>query len=131
MYGCKSDIPFALKCLFKDNPLLLIIIMFFSSSLIFGYAIYLAERNLSINQFELHVANNILNALWLIQMTITTVGYGDYFPQTFFGRIIIFFVAIWGTFIISIMVVVVTNTLKIEKREKEASIVIKKLGIKN
>jgi voltage-gated potassium channel len=56
------------------------------------------------------------NALWLILMTITTVGYGDYFPQTPLGRFIIFFVAIWGTFIVSIMVVVVSNTLKMEKK---------------
>lgn len=63
-------------------------------------------------------------------MTITTVGYGDYYPQTPLGRFIIFFVAIWGTFIVSIMVVVVSNTLKMEKKEKEASIVIRKLAIR-
>lgn len=63
-------------------------------------------------------------------MTITTVGYGDYFPQTPLGRLIIFLVAIWGTFIVSIMVVVVSNTLKMEKKEKEASIVIRKLAVR-
>jgi hypothetical protein len=48
-------------------------------------------------------------------MTITTVGYGDYFPHTSIGRIIILIVAIWGTFIVSMMVVVVSNTLTMEK----------------
>lgn len=90
--------------------------MFSCSSTIFSYAIYLAERNLSIGTYEPHVVNNFSNALWLILVTITTVGYGDYYPQTILGRLIIFVVAIWGTFIVSIMVVVVSNTLKIEKR---------------
>ena len=48
-------------------------------------------------------------------MTTTTVGYGDYFPQTPLGRIIILFVPIWGTLNVSIMFVVVTNTLSMEK----------------
>jgi hypothetical protein len=61
------------------------------------------------------MCNNYPNALWLVLMTITTVGYGDYFPHTSIGRIIILIVAIWGTFIVSIMVVVVSNTLNMEK----------------
>jgi voltage-gated potassium channel len=54
---------------------------------------------------------NYHNAFWLILITTTTVGYGDYYPQTPLGRIIILFVAIWGTLIVSVMVVVVSNTL--------------------
>lgn len=46
---------------------------------------------------------------------MTTVGFGDYYPCTPFGRIIILFVVIWGIFVVSIMVVVVTNTLLMDK----------------
>ena len=91
--------------------MLLIFIMFSASALLFSYAVYLAERNCS-KVFCDSLPNSYSNALWLILMTITTVGYGDYYPQTPLGRFIIFFVAIWGTFIVSIMVVVVSNTLK-------------------
>ena len=42
MYGSKSNYQFALKCLFKDNPLSLIIVLFCVSSFIFGYAVFLA-----------------------------------------------------------------------------------------
>lgn len=42
MYGCQANFSFSLKCLFKDNPLLLILILFTTSSLIFSYAVYLA-----------------------------------------------------------------------------------------
>jgi hypothetical protein len=112
MYGCQANFSFSLKCLFKDNPLLLIFILFSTSSLLFSYAVYLAERNYNSSLCSPSSACTFSNALWLILMTITTVGYGDYYPQTPLGRFIIFFVAIWGTFIVSITVVVVSNTLK-------------------
>jgi hypothetical protein len=112
MYGCQANFSFSLKCLFKDNPLLLIIILFTTSSLLFSYAVYLAERNYTADLCIVTSACSFSNALWLILMTITTVGYGDYYPQTPLGRFIIFFVAIWGTFIVSITVVVVSSTLK-------------------
>lgn len=46
---------------------------------------------------------------------MTTVGFGDFYPMTQFGRLIILFVVIWGIFIVSIMVVVVTQTLLMDK----------------
>ena len=42
---------------------------------------------------------------------MTTVGYGDFYPKTLIGRIIDLILVIWGILIVSIMVVVVTNTL--------------------
>ncbi len=117
MYGCQADFAFSLKCLFKDNPLILIFIFFFTSSLIFSFQIYLAERYAFLANKDYYslglntICNDFLNSFWLILMTITTVGYGDYFPQTPLGRMIILVVAVWGTFIVSIMVVVVSNTL--------------------
>lgn len=116
MYGCKADFGFSLKCMFKDNPLFLIGAFFTISSMIFAFQIYLVERRAAyLLTGTIGMSNNYTNALWLVLMTITTVGYGDYFPHTSFGRIIILFVAIWGTFIVSMMVVVVSNTLTMEK----------------
>lgn len=112
MYGCKADFSFSLKCMFKDNPMVLIGIFFTISSMVFAFQIYLVERRSALlSEDGSGMANNYLNALWLVLMTITTVGYGDYFPHTAIGRIIILIVAIWGTFIVSMMVVVVSNTL--------------------
>jgi hypothetical protein len=42
---------------------------------------------------------------------MTTVGYGDYYPVTYPGRIIIFLVAIWGVFLMSLLVVALNNFL--------------------
>lgn len=113
MYGTRADYSYSLKCMFKDHPLKLICVFYFLSTAIFAYLVYIAERQLlSSSHDSLEAAcTDYRNAFWLILITTTTVGYGDYFPQTPLGRVIILFVAIWGTLIVSIMVVVVSNTL--------------------
>ena len=58
---------------------------------------------------------------------MTTVGFGDYYPMTPIGRIIILIVVVWGIFIVSIMVVVVTNTLRMDKPEKKTLLVLNRL----
>lgn len=134
MYGCRADYSFSLKCLFRDNPLTLICIFFASSAIIFAYLIYVAERQLGVQNddgYKKGVCNNFMNSLWLILITVTTVGYGDYFPQTPLGRIIILFVAIWGTFIVSIIVVVVSNTLNMEKSEVRTAKILNKLHLRD
>jgi voltage-gated potassium channel Kch len=98
--------------MFKDNPLMLIGVFFAISSMIFAFQIYIIERRAALlSAYTTGISNNYTNALWLVLITITTVGYGDYFPHTDYGRVIILIVAIWGIFIISMMVVVVSNTL--------------------
>ena len=133
MYGCRADFSFSLKCLFKDNPLFLIGFFFAVSSLFFGYALLIAERHLVLyaEPGTTNICDNFANSLWLIVLTITTVGYGDYFPHTPLGRLIILFVAIWGTLIISIMVVVVANTLDMEKNEKRTLLILEKLNLRD
>ena len=54
------------------------------------------------------------NATWYIIITITTVGYGDFFARTLPGRTLIFFVCFWGVFVVSMMVVTLTNILSME-----------------
>jgi hypothetical protein len=70
------------------------------------------------------------NAVWLTIITMTTVGYGDFFPRTSFGRIIDVILVVWGTFVVSLMVVVLTNTLNMDQSEKRALIVLNRLEAK-
>ena len=61
---------------------------------------------------------------------MTTVGYGDYFPLTLPGRLVIFITSIWGVFIVSLMVVALTNTLSMDISENKAHNVIKRLQLR-
>ena len=62
--------------------------------------------------------------------TMATVGYGDFFPRTIFGRVIDVVLVVWGTFVVSLMVVVLTNTLNMDQSEKRALIVLNRLETK-
>jgi voltage-gated potassium channel len=56
-----------------------------------------------------------LDFIYMMFITITTVGYGDFTPRTDAGRIFIMMGAIWGAFIISLIVLVVGNTFALNK----------------
>ena len=43
-----------------------------------------------------HNFKNLTTAAWNVIITLTTVGYGDYYPQTNFGRLIGIITAFWG-----------------------------------
>ena len=55
---------------------------------------------------------------------MATLGYGDFFASTFLGRTVMFFVCIIGIFIISMMVVTLTNTLIASNLESKAVTVL-------
>ena len=50
------------------------------------------------------------NSMWCIIITMATVGYGDFVPETFLGRTVAIFACVWGNFLISLMVVSLTQS---------------------
>lgn len=64
-------------------------------------------------------------AIWLTVITFTTVGYGDFYPHTLFGQITCIIIAIWGTFVTSLLIMVVTNLFAFSQDEQKAVFFIK------
>jgi potassium intermediate/small conductance calcium-activated channel subfamily N protein 2 len=58
--------------------------------------------------------------MWMVMLTMTTVGYGDFFPRTHFGRFVAVLACIWGIFLISLMVVTLTNFLLFSNEESRS-----------
>ena len=72
---------FALKESLEELGLLGLILMM--SVTLFGSLVYYAEENVKGTKFK-----SIIEAFWWATISITTVGYGDMYPQTTLGKII-------------------------------------------
>ena len=67
------------------------------------------------------------NCLWLTFITNTTVGYGDVRIFTHLGYIVGVCCMIWGTLVMSCILVVLINTLSLNSNEVEALTCIKRV----
>lgn len=62
---------------------------------------------------------------------MATVGYGEFFPISNFGRIVGILACLWGVFIVSIFVVTLNNLLEFTKQEEKSYDVLCKLAYKD
>ena len=136
MYGVKNGLLFTLKCEMKTNPLILLLSAYVMSILLFGYVLRIAERptdRISGNTTFFTYANSMwltlatmatcknCNCFIKLNLRLGTVGYGDYYPITFLGRMVVFFISIWGSSIVSLMVVTLTNLLSQSRLEEKVN----------
>ena len=64
--------------------------------------------------------SNMTNCMWNVIITLTSVGYGDLYPKSTWGRIVGIQICFWGVFITSFFVVTVTNMLTFSGSEEKA-----------
>ena len=129
-YACKANESFAFKAFQKENPFIVLFSIFLLSCLCFGYAM----QNFEILYWEHYSKDSdnyqsweyIWNSFWFVFVTMTTVGYGDFFPKTQVGRVITIFCSLVGCYFVSSMMVFMTNkTAKNEKEEKAFKLIIR------
>ena len=59
----------------------------------------------------------VWNGLWCVIATMTTVGYGDYYPRTYLGRGVVILAAVMGALFVSLMVVAMSNSSMFDHAE--------------
>ena len=64
--------------------------------------------------------DHYFNAIWLTLITLTTVGYGDIAPKTDAGKLVMIFTAIFGAFLISMMVLAVAKIFDLNQNQHKA-----------
>jgi hypothetical protein len=58
--------------------------------------------------------------MWNTVITLTSCGYGDIWPKSFFGHVIAILISFWGVLILSFLVVMVTDTLNFSLAEEKS-----------
>ena len=104
-------LTFPFKANMTDSSLLINIELFIMCLFVCSYDLRIFERYF--DEYNDSNLGNYLNDLWCVFITMTTVGYGDIYPKSLFGRIIIIISCMFGIFLIGLMVVSVTSYLNI------------------
>ena len=69
--------------------------------------------------------------MWNVVITLTSAGYGDIYPKTYWGRVVGVSIAFWGVLLISNIVVTFTDTLSFSENEEKAYAQIMRLSLKS
>lgn len=122
-YRVKCNIRFALKCIIKTQHIKIVLIFLWASVFILGFALMVMERPYFI-AIGRHEFDFITNGMWLVFVTMMTIGFGDFSPMTSFGKYLIFVCGLWGVFISSLIVVCLYGLLDLSNDQFEVFIKI-------
>ena len=116
-----------MKAEIRDRPYFVVFFLMVTSIILFGYCLRNTEiafmKDVPVKLFQ--DWTYMWNGFWCITITIFTVGYGDYYPHTHLGRIISIIACLWGTFLVSLMVVAITNSMELSLQQLKAYNAIK------
>lgn len=119
MLGYKLTRLTAIRCLIINDPyifltivtIVIVVTISFSLRIIEGPLIFLDNDGIDLSF--------ISNCIWLTLVTMTTVGYGDYYPKTNLGRLLCVISSIIGTILMSFIAVALINFLRFSNNQNE------------
>lgn len=104
IYGNKWGEIFAFKCFFKTNSFILSSVLYLIICVLYG-ALYRFNGQQAKIQFNDLQNFSWANSMWCAFITMTSVGYGDFYPKTEVGRIVGVFWALSGAYIQSLFTI--------------------------
>ena len=133
-----SGIHFSLKCELKSRPFTILFIILISTVILFGYSLrnfeyFSIPKNFIYGTFkgegnDQNYLKDLINSIWMIIVTMTTVGYGDFFPSENYGRLICILSYLIGCILVSLTVVSLAIISEFSEREKKCYSIIKKIN---
>ncbi|MCQ2818786.1 MAG: potassium channel family protein, partial [archaeon] len=132
-YNVKIGFKFAFKAELKKRPYTILVVTLFVVVVILSYMVRCFEYTV-IDQDNLkeylrgdHELQDMQNCVWMIIITMLTVGYGDIYPRSHLGRITVMISSILGNIIVSLIVVSLAVLTEFSAEEKKAYGIIKKI----
>ncbi|TNV81238.1 hypothetical protein FGO68_gene10728 [Halteria grandinella] len=125
MNGCEAKLIFAIRSVIREYPYQAILVALVSSILCLAYQIRIFEQPLS--DVSAQNFNSYGNAVWLVIITICTVGYGEFYPKSEIGRICAIVACFWGVFVVSLFVVTLNNLLLFSQAEENSYNLLRRL----
>lgn len=115
MNGCYANYMYSIKCVMKNQPYMVLMTNLIMSMFFFGYLIRIFDQDLS--KVSGQNFASITNPVWLSIVTMTTVGYGDFFPKSSPSRIIGILCSFYGVYLVSLFVIALENLLLFDQSE--------------
>jgi len=128
-YKCQANVSFAIKAELKKRPYMMLGILMGVTIIYLGFAIRTFEapyrdKNGDKPSFDF---TYLANSFWLIIITMTTVGFGEGYPETHLGRTIGVISCIIGMLLVSLMVVSLTVASEFTAEESKAFYILKRI----
>jgi voltage-gated potassium channel len=101
------------------NKIFLSLIQMSNRVIFIAAAVLIAVSSCLIYLLEPDTFENPFNGFWWVMTTVTTVGYGDFFPHTVAGKCVGIFLYIFGISLISIVISKAVDAIWIYNRKKE------------
>ena len=123
-FDVEPGLMFAVKCELRHRPHCLIVVLLLGVTVFFGLAIRILERDYLDTGCVVDLSQ-LTNAMWLVIITMTTVGYGDAYPSTPGGRLVVALAAVFGMALTSLVVVALSNLSTFTPAQQRAYFAIK------
>eukprot|EP00824_Muranothrix_gubernata_P002623 TRINITY_DN13189_c0_g1_i1.p1 TRINITY_DN13189_c0_g1~~TRINITY_DN13189_c0_g1_i1.p1 ORF type:complete len:559 (+),score=45.18 TRINITY_DN13189_c0_g1_i1:80-1756(+) len=104
---------FVIKTNLESNPLRTIGILMGCVFMAHGFVLYIVEKNTTGSDG----CEDFVDTMWLVAITMSTVGFGDVVPGTKWGRLTTISAAICGMFVTALLVATIHNKLQLRDQE--------------
>lgn len=118
-YKFEASTSFCVKALITKQPGTTIFLTAVISIMWLSYLLRIFERIYYESQGQ-KVFDSYITSIWCVIITMTTVGYGDVYAVSPYGRLISILNALWGAFIISLLVASIGRIFELNENQKKA-----------
>lgn len=118
--GYRPNFFFALKADLKFRPYIFIFFAVGIVAFVMGFSVHNFEKSYESDTKTDLDLGFITNGLWLAILTLTSIGYGDGYPSTHFGRFTMICTAFIGLVLMSLYLITIVSGTIFEANEAKA-----------